>query len=484
MAVVRVQRSMGWQAACGLALVAALGLPAASLAQTLPEAVQMALETNPGLAAQRVQLEATGERRIQAAAIGRASVSADASVGAQEVWSRGRTLTGALTDENSTGTTPAQAGISASQPIWLGGRGAASMDEADARIRQAEERYRAAAILVVRDVVIAYADLRRDVRALEIRRANVATLTRQLEAATARFEVGEITRTDVAQVEARLAASRANLSVAESRIGASRAAIERLIGQQPSQLAPEIREAPLPATLDQAIMMARSSNPDLLAARAGVDIARAGARVVEASTRPQASLQAFGGRSVNQGFNDNTGGQVSVQARVTVPLYTAGANASRVREAEAAATAARLATDDAERQVTERVGNGWRQLAAAREALAATRQQVAAARIAFEGAELEQSVGLRTTLDVLIQQQELLEAELSLASAERDVVVAGYQLAAAIGILTPEAVGLPVSAIPAANVPQAPEPSIIERPLIAAQRALDRSTGAVVVGQD
>jgi outer membrane protein len=468
-----------------LALAAALAapvlVPGAALAQTLPEAVEMALAGNPGLAAQRAQLEATSERRVQAAAVSRATLSAEASLSAQESWSRSRTLAGTTTDEISTVTRPGQVALAASQPIWLAGRGSAAAGEADARVAQAEARYRGAAIAVIRDVVTAYADLRRDSRALDIRRSNLVTLTRQLDAARARFEVGEITRTDVAQVEARQAAARASLSLAESRLGASRAAIERLIGQPPAQLAPVIAEAGLPATLEQAVLAARASNPDLDAARAGQRVAEQGARLVAAEVRPRATLTASGARSVDQGFDGNTGGSVALQARVTVPLYSAGANASRVREANGGARAARLSADDAERQVVERITNGWRQLEAARQGLEATTRQVAAARIAFEGAELEQSVGLRTTLDVLIQQQELLEAELALAGSERDVVVAAYGLAAGIGTLSPQAVGLAADAVPAPQLRPAPTPLIVEVPLIAVQRGLDAIGRARVV---
>lgn len=460
----------------GLAVLAFAACTAggnAAVAQTIPEAVAMALATNPGLAAQRAQLEATSERRVQAAAITRASVAAEASTTAQETFTRSRTLAGVTTDEAGTVTRPGQVGVSATQPIWLAGRGQAAIGEAEARIAQAEARYRGAAIGVIRDVIAAYADLRRDSRALEIRRANVATLNRQLEAARARFEVGEITRTDVAQVEARLSAARAGQSLAEARLGSSQAAIERLIGQPPALLAPPIDDAALPSSLDQAVLAARGGNPDLQAARAGQAIADQGARIVAAETRPRATLTASGSRFVDQGFDGNTGGSVALSARVTVPLYTAGANAARVREAEGGARAARFAADDAERLVVERVTNGWRQLEAARLGLQATRQQVTAARIAFEGAELEQSVGLRTTLDVLIQQQELLEAELALAGSERDVVVAAYGLAAAIGTLSASGLGLAPSALPAPRLRQTPTPLIVEQPLIAVQRGLD-----------
>jgi outer membrane protein len=439
-------------------------------AQTLPEAVTMALQTNPGLEAQRASLAAIGQRRVQANAQRRAQISAETSVGYAGSWSRARGLTGAVGSSEYEDTNPATIGLTAAQPIWLAGRVQAALSQADAQIAQADARLLSAEIGVMRDVVIAYADLKRDLDGVGIRRQNNTTLNRQLEEARVRFDVGDITRTDVAQVEARLAASKTALASAEARAGASLSAIERLIGQLPTDVRPAFTLSQTPGSIEQAVVLARANNPDIAAARFGEAIAKASARVVEAENRPRATLQASAASAVDQGFEGNRGGNVGVTARLSVPLYTGGVVRSRVSEALGNANAARLSAIDIERQVVEGVSNIWRQTQVAREAVASTAEQVNAARIAFEGAQLEQSVGLRTTLDVLIQQQELLEAELARASAERDLQVTTTSLVAATGTLSPASFA---TTRPATPPIEPSRPLFPEEPLILVQRALE-----------
>jgi outer membrane protein len=311
------------------------------------------------------------------------------------------------------------------------------MSLAEAQIAQADARLAASELAVMRDVVIAYAALRRDLRTVEIRRQNLATLNRQLEAVRVRFDVGDVTKTDVAQVEARQAASTTALAAAEAAVDASRSAIERLIGQAPTELTPEIKEVAGPASLDQALVLARANNPDLAAIRLGETIALAGAKVIEAENRPKITIQASQAWAVDSGFDGNRSGNTAVTARLSVPIFTGGLASSRITEALGNANAARFSAVDGERQISERTTNAWHQARVARVAVNASAEQVKAAQIAFEGAELEQSVGLRTTLDVLIQQQELLEAQLAQARAMHDLQAATIALSAITGVLKP-----------------------------------------------
>lgn len=452
-------------------LLSALALvPFGLQAQTLPEAVTMALTTNPGLEAQRATLSALGQRRVQANAQRRAQISGETSVGYAGSWSRGRGLTGAVGSSTFSDEAPASIGIAAAQPIWLAGRVQAALSQADAQIAQADARLLSAEIGVMRDVVVAYADLRRDLDGVSIRRQNNAALARQLEEARVRFDVGDITRTDVAQVEARFAASRTALAGAQARVDASLSAIERLIGQLPTDVRPAVTLTQIPASIEQAVVLARANNPNIIAARLGESIAKAGARIIEAENRPRATLQANVAGGLDQGFEGNRGGNVGVTARLSVPLYTGGVVRSRVSEALGNANAARLSAVDIERQVVEGVSNAWRQTQVARESVTSTTQQVSAARVAFEGGQLEQSVGLRTTLDVLIQQQELLEAELAQAGAQRDLQVASTSLIAATGTLSPTSFATTRPAIAPIMMPR---PIFPEEPLILVQRALD-----------
>jgi outer membrane protein len=461
-----------WSVLHMLSLAAAISAPSYAQSQTLPEAVVLALRTNPSLEAQRAALGALGERRVQANAQRRVQISAETSVGYAGSWSRTRGLTGAVGNAAYGDTVPTSIGVVAAQPIWLAGRVEAALSQADAQIAQADARLLSSEINVMRDVVIAYADLRRDLDGVDIRRQNSAALARQLEAARVRFEVGDITKTDVAQVEARFASSKTALASAEARVDATLASIERLIGQMPSDLRPSFTIEQAPGSLEQAQVLARASSPDIVAARLGEAIAKAGARVIEAENRPRATLQANAGGALDQGFEGNRGGNIGLTARVSVPLFTGGIASSRVSEALGNANAARLSALDVERQVVERVSNGWRQTQVARQAVASTTEQVNAARIAFEGAELEQSVGLRTTLDVLIQQQELLEAQLARAGADRDLQVATAGLVAATGRLSPESFS---TTRPVVRQVATPKPYFPEEPMIIVQRALDRS---------
>jgi outer membrane protein len=447
-------------------------LTSVALAQTLPEAVTLALRTNPGLEAQRAALGALSERRVQANAQRRVQISAETTLGYAGSWSRNRGLTGAVGDVTYSDAVPTTIGIAAAQPIWLAGRVQAALGQADAQIAQADARLSSAEIAVMRDVVFAYADLRRDLDGVSIRQQNNIALARQLDAARVRFEVGDITKTDVAQVEARFAGSKTALFSAQARADASLNAIERLIGQLPTDVRPTFDMARAPASLEQAQVLARAGNPDLVAARLSEAIAKAGARVIEAENRPRAILQANAGGALDQGYQGNRGGNVGVTARLSVPLFTGGLVSSRVSEALGNANAARLSAVDVERQIFERVSNAWRQTEVARQAVASTTQQVTAARIAYEGAELEQSVGLRTTLDVLIQQQELLEAELARAGADRDLQVTMTGLVAVTGMLSPEVFNTTRPVVP---MVAPPNPSFPEEPMIIVQRVLDRA---------
>jgi outer membrane protein len=439
-------------------------------AQSLPEAVTLALRTNPGLESQRAALGALGQRRVQATAQRRVQLSGDTTYGYAGSWSRARGLTGAIGNSTYGETAPASIGITAAQPIWLAGRVEAAMGVAEAQIAQADALLTSSEINVMRDVVFAYADLRRDIEGVSIRRQNNAALARQLEAARVRFEVGDVTKTDVAQVEARFAGSKTALASAEARVDATLSLIERLIGQMPSQMTPSFDIVLVPASLEQAQVLGRASNPDIAAARLGEAIAKAGARVIETENRPRATLQASAAGALDQGFEGNRGGNVGVTARLSVPLFTGGIATSRVTEALGNANAARLSAINTERLVIERISNAWRQTQVARQAVTSSSEQVNAARIAYEGAELEQSVGLRTTLDVLIQQQELLEAQLARANADRDLQVATTGLVAATGMLSPSSFATFRPVVPAIVQPK---PFFLEEPMIFVQKALD-----------
>ncbi|MDI1364024.1 MAG: TolC family outer membrane protein, partial [bacterium] len=270
---------------------------------------------------------------------------------------------------------------------------------------------------------------------------NVEVLNRQLDESNARFEVGEITRTDVAQSQARRAAAQANLASAQAQLEISRAGYAAIIGQSPADLTAEPSLAALlPATVDQAFDAAENNNPQVVAARFNERAAAARVASARATGRPTVSARASLGYTASEingrgnqfaDYNQSVNGAVSA----SVPLFTGGLTASQVRAAVERENIAHIGVEGAKRSALQAVSNAWSTLLASRSSLVSNEEQVRAARIAFEGTRQEQQVGLRTTLDVLNAQQELRSAELSLVAARSDEYVASASVLQAMGAL-------------------------------------------------
>lgn len=420
-------------AALGAACLAAA--PQAQ-AQTLEETLVSAYQSNPNLAAQRARLAQTEEGYVQARAGRLPTVSASADVSELETWG------GAFNVRNG----DIGYGMSLNQPIYRGGRIDGSIDAALARVQAGREALRAAEQGILLSAVAAHAEVVRDRQIVGIRSNNVDVLAEQLRAARDRFEVGEITRTDVAQAEARLSGARAQLSAAQAGLAASRAAYARVTGVEPTDPEPVSPAQGLPAELADAAEAALTLNPDLRAAQYQEIAAQQGVRIARGAMRPDVSV----GASVSEGrasdFSGQVQGSASVRAQVSVPIFTGGLNRSRVREASAAADEARLSQLSVRRQVIEDVTNAWNTYLAAQAVIESSREAVRANEIAFDGVEQEAFVGLRTTLDVLNAEQELLNSRLELVRAERDLTVAAYVLLQAMGRLDAESLALPVEA--------------------------------------
>ncbi|MCR9130582.1 MAG: TolC family outer membrane protein [Alphaproteobacteria bacterium] len=412
-----------------------MGVGGAAEAQTLEETLVSAYQTNPSLAAQRARLSQTEEGYVQARAGRLPTVSASADVSEQETWG------GAFNARNG----DLGYGVSLNQPLYRGGRIDGSIDAALARVEAGRESLRSAEQGVLLSAVAAHAEVVRDRQIVAIRSNNVDVLAEQLRAARDRFEVGEITRTDVAQAEARLSGARAQLSAAQAGLAASRAAYARVTGVEPTD--PEAVEpaAALPEALADAAEVALSTNPDLRAAQFQEIAAEQGVRIARGAMRPDVSVSASASEGRASDFTGQARGSATVRAQLSVPIFTGGLNQSRVREARAAADEARLSQLAVRRQVIEGVTNAWNNYLAAQAVIASSREAVRANEIAFEGVEQEAFVGLRTTLDVLNAEQELLNSRLELVRAERDLTVAAYALLQAMGILDAERLGLPVA---------------------------------------
>lgn len=421
-----------------VAIAATLGLTAiaspAALAQSLEETLVSAYETNPILASQRARLRQTQEGVIQAQSARLPTVSANADISEQELWGQ------AFNARNG----DIGYGVSVNQSLYAGGRISGTIDAARARAEAGVQNLRTAEQGVLLDAVAAHAEVVRDQAIISIRSNNVDVLNQQLRAAQDRFEVGEITRTDVAQAEARLSGARAQLSAAQAALAASRARYARVTGVDPVEPDAAGPVTDLPEVFADAAEIALSNNPELLAAQFFEIAAARSIDVARGAMRPDVGVSASVSEGRSSDFSGQAAGIATVRAQVSMPLFTGGLNRSRVREARAAADEARLSEMTARRQVVEGVTNAWNNYLAAQAVIESSRQAVRANEIAFEGVEQEAFVGLRTTLDVLNAEQELLNSRLELVRAERDLTVTSYALLQAMGLLHADALALPV----------------------------------------
>lgn len=412
-------------------LALAMAMPAS--AETLAEAMSAAAESNPTLAAQRQRLRATSEALPQAwaEALPQVSLSAGAA----------RTSSGGDAPDGTPITDPAReswnGSASASQLLFGSGRVIASTRAARAQIRGAVADYDFALQSLLLDVTNAYANVRQSQSVVAAREQTVSNLSRLFEYAQAQFDAGVVTRTDVAQSQARLAQARTQLVQAQGALAASVQAYQRLVGHPPSGLEAPPRTDGLPSDLESALNAAGTNSPVLRSAVADTEQADANVDVAASTGRLRLTLE--GSQSISGDFNpgDFEAEGDSIGVRMSVPLFQGGAIRSRTRAQRALRSAANLDLAAAQRSVQEGVTNAWTGLASARAAVESAREQVTASELAYEGVRLEQETGLRSTVEVLDQEQDLLTARLALAQAERDLVVAERQMLAQIGALSP-----------------------------------------------
>jgi outer membrane protein len=407
-------------------------LPGTVAADTLTEAMVSAAESNPTLAAQRARLRATREALPQAWADALPQISITGVAQAR--------------DSDEPIDTPRDedwdASVSASQLLFGSGRVLASTRAARAQIRGAVADYDQTLQTLLLDVTRAYADVRQSQQIVAAREQTVSNLTRLLEYAQAQFDAGVVTRTDVAQSQARLAQARTLLVQAQGQLAAAVQAYLRLVGRPPSDLQPPAAATGLPPQLDVALDTAGRQSPVLRSAVADTELADANVDVAAAQGRARVTLEA--GQSIGDDFDDDTAESLvdTVGVRVSVPIFQGGLVRSRTRQQRALRAATNLDLAAAQRFVQEDVTNAWTGLASARAAVESAREQVEAAELAYEGVRLEQETGLRATFEVLEQEQNLLDARLALAQAERDLVVAERQMLASVGSLAvPETSG-------------------------------------------
>jgi outer membrane protein len=413
-----------------IASVLALSMAMPASADTLADAMQGAVETNPSLAAQRQRLNATREALPQAwaEALPQISVSAGATDTSREDDTPG--------PDDDGESWNASGGVS--QLLFSGGRVLATTRAARAQIAGAVADYDNALQTLLLDVTEAYADVRQAQAVVAAREQTVSNLTRLLEYAQAQFDAGVVTRTDVAQSQARLAQARTLLVQAQGALAASVQAYQRLVGHPPGALEAPPPALGLPAGLEQALDIAVRESPVLQSAQADTVLADANVDAADAAGRLRVTLEA--GQSLGGAFESDFQGTTdsvtdSVGVRLSLPIFQGGAIRSRSRQQRALRAASNLDLAATQRVLQENVTNSWTGLASARAAVESASEEVQAAELAYEGVRLEQETGLRATFEVLQQEQALLDARLALAQAERNLVVAERQLLAAVGEL-------------------------------------------------
>lgn len=422
-------------AVSALCIAAAAGLAAptrVNAAETLESALARAYSTNPTLNAQRAALRVTNENVPQALSGYRPRITGTADIGVQrlEQQNPGRGV-------SSANSLPRGVGLQVDQTLWNSGRTANTVSQAESLVLAGRETLRAAEQSVLLDAAIAYMNLLRDTAILNLNRNNVEVLEEQLRQTRDRFNVGEVTRTDVAQSEARLASARSQMAASEATFRSSSGRYRQIVGVTPRQLAPgRPIERGLPRSLEEATRVALSRNPTVVAALHNVDAADIAVKVAEAELYPTLALQGSVTHRYDVATPDDRRTTATALARLTVPIYEGGQSYSRTRQAKELAGQRRLEADIARETVRAAVITGWTAIESTKAQIIAAQAQVAAAETALSGVREEAKVGQRTTLDVLNAQQELLSARSALVTAQRDRVIASYNLVNAIGNLT------------------------------------------------
>jgi TolC family type I secretion outer membrane protein len=414
--------------AAALAVMAALS-PAAH-AQTLNEALATAYASNPTLGAARAELRAVNERVPQALSNWRPSVSLSGSAGKQRIESE----TSSSKIEQT--TTPVVGTLSVVQPIYRGGRTLAGTQRAEHEVRAQRATLASVEQSVLLRAATAYMDVWRNQAVLKLNINNEKVLERQLQASKDRFTVGEVTRTDVAQSETRLAVATAGRIAAEGDLTASGAVYEEVVGVLPGALPAPAPVEGLPSSVEEVTALAVVQNPEILVATFSERAAERQVREVIGELLPTVQLTGTLRHSEESSQRSAESDQAQILAEVSVPLYQQGAVYSRIREAKQISSQRRIQIVETRRRIAQAATSAWEGLQTARAQIQSFESGVRSAEIALEGVEQENAVGARTILDILDAEQELLDSQVNLVRSQRDEIVAGFETLTAIGRLT------------------------------------------------
>jgi len=443
-------RSIAAAIPVGIALFA--GPPRPANAETMEQALARAYQNNPQLNAQRAIVRQTDEGVPTALSGYRPNVSANASVGRQytdlkqTIPATPPFIPSSVSFADKGLATPRSYGGTVSQTLFNGEQTANKVRAAESQVSAARETLRMMEESVLLAAATVYMDVSRDSANLEVQQNNVRVLERTLTDTRNRFAAGQVTLTDVAQSEAQLAAGQATLHGAESTLMTTQANYRRIIGVEPTGMAPASSVDRLaPSTLGAAITVGIVENPTINAALYGVDVAQLQVKIAEGALYPTLAAQysvqqqLFSTITTPKLFTD------TVMLNLSVPLYQGGAEYSAIRLNKETLDQQRLTVDQVRDQTRANVVQAWGQLQAAKAQVEAAERQNDASERALNGVRNEAQVGQRTTLDVLNAQQTLVNARISLITAQHDRVVASYSLLSAVGRLSAQILALPVS---------------------------------------
>jgi len=420
----------------GVAL-GAMAFSSQANAETLREALVKAYMNNPALNSERATVRATDEGVSQALANWRPEVTWTGTVAKERSDNNSRS--GSNREQT---LTPMTSSFSITQPLFRGFQTEAATAEAESKVDAARARLLEKEQEVLMDAVLAYSNIVRDEAVLELNRNNEQVLRRQFEATNDRFEVGELTRTDVSQAEARFAKATADRIQSEGDLESSRATYQKIIGEIPSKPIPSPLPSDIPTTVEEVIERAQQSNPTFLAAVADEKAAMENIEEMAGKLLPELNLTASTDTALESSSRNSRTESASIGLSLKVPFYQKGTVYSQVRQAKQTAAEKRMDMEEARRSAVESGRTGWEGLVTARARIQSFLAQIRSAEVALDGVQREAAVGSRTVLDVLDAEQELLDAKVSLVRAQRDELVAVYELKQAVGELTAEKLGL------------------------------------------
>ena len=435
--------------AYALVLIFGLGQNSSARAETLNSALSKAYETNPDINQQRAATRAQDENLPKAKGGYLPTVNATANAGYNDFFykptpSSGFNFNTVANKYPGQSTAPRGVGLGITENIYNGGKTAASVSQADAQILGQRETLRNTVQNTLLNGVTYYMNVLRDTAILDLQNNNVDVLREQLRQTNERFNVGEVTRTDVAQAQASLAGAQATALTAQSNLQTSIANYRQVIGVDPKSLNPaQPLVRPLPKNLGEAISISQVEHPSILAAQYGVDSASLNVKIVQSALYPTLGVSANVQRLWDAQYitgQQNIVGLIS--ASLTVPIYEGGVTYASTRQAKEQLGQQQLNADLQRTIVRAAVVSAWGVFDNSDAVLKADQSQVKASEIALSGVREEAKVGQRTTLDVLNAEQALLNARVQLVSAQRDRVVASYALLSAIGRLSPQIIGL------------------------------------------